>query len=220
MKQPKKHEIQLVTGGGVIQEIAGDKILLSPAEQEQMRVVTEIGEKIIQKTGEVGTLYRSLVQYLRTAQVAPRFVTHWLTEQGFHKVRVSEINRVAQAPDDVYTDFMAKSLSFKDALTLARLGTAGEAVATPALQALAKDDASIEKAFEDIEAEVIAEASGSGKGGTDDKTRMARAVNIIFKLAKRSQQWRGDGWVLSLGKTANKPKKTPAKSKGAQPPAA
>lgn len=192
--------------GGELVVMDDQQMLLSPAEVEQMRVIEDIAGKIILKTGEVGILYRSLVQYVRQQQVAPRFLTWKLLGMGFHKARVSEVVRVAMSPDDIYNDFMASSIGFKKALLLARIGADGKPEGTPVLKLLLND--------QQLNRHDATEAMGDeGNGGGDDDkkkpvqtaVRMAKAADIIFRLAKNGCKWEsGDGWVLTLSKVAGK----------------
>ena len=193
-----------VAGSEVVM-MENEQMLLSPAEVEQMRIVGEIAEKIIIKTGETGVLYRSLVQYVRQQQVAPRFLTWRLLGLGFHKARVSEIVKVAMSPDDIYNDYMANSIGFKKCLLLARLNADGKPEETPVLTLLLNDQ-SLDR--HDAESAI----DEGDEGGGDDKkkpvqpaVRMAKAADTIFRLAKKGSKWEsGDGWVLTLSKVVGK----------------
>jgi hypothetical protein len=84
------------------------------------------GRAIILKTAEVGKLYLELCLYIRSNKVAPKLISFELARQGFKRSRISEIVRVSQASDRVFSDWQAKRIGFGSALHMSRIEKPGQ----------------------------------------------------------------------------------------------
>jgi len=169
--------------------------------------VLEIGEAIIKKTGEVAGLYLSLCLNIRKNHIAPVKVAELLKSLGFHRVRISEINKVSNAPDDVFTNYQARAIGFNKALEFARVENE-TIVETPAAKMLA--NATVSPMSKGEIGEAISE--DDGKQGTETKKpstakRLDKLAAAFFKLCKASKKpvrtgvWKsGDGLKLVLSK--------------------
>jgi len=167
----------------------------------------DLSVEVITATMEVGKKYLNLCSYIRAEKIAPKQVTQWLLDLGFAKTRASEVNRVAQAPDEVFSQLQARALSWKGALDLARGGDELK-------QALLADKEAIEVVGEVVREAVAAEESES----SDDKPASAatllkeyraaldRHAIALLKLVAarkgksvRAEKWDlGSGWTLAL----------------------
>jgi len=170
-------------------------------ETKDERLVRECGEAIIKKTGEVAGLYLSLCLTIRENSIAPATVSVTLKALGFAKSRVAEINRVANAPEDVFTNYQARAIGFNKALEFARVDKDG-VHETPAAKLLAAGHPS------PMSKDEIGEAvsDDDGKPSEDKKPaskaeKMNRAAAAIFKAATKPKVWKsGTGWQLVLSK--------------------
>jgi len=79
-----------------------------------------LANAIIEAHGFLGTKYFDLCNYIRTHQIAPRQVSELLYKMSFTKSRISEINKVANAPDKVWNEYSAKLIGFTKALATTR----------------------------------------------------------------------------------------------------
>jgi len=175
-------------------------------ESRDEKEIREIGEAIIRKTGEVAGLYLSLCLNIRANKIGPAIVTRILKELGFHKVRISEINKVANAPDDVFSHYQARAIGFNKALEFARVEADG-VKETPA--ALMLKNSGVSPMSADEVGEAI--AGDDGKPGEEKKPaskseKIARCVKVIFTNATKPKVWKsGTGWQLVLSKCKVEP---------------
>lgn len=183
----------------------------SAAEDKNVAVGHEIKFKslaveIITATMEVGKKYLNLCTYIRTEKIAPKQATTWLLDLGFAKSRASEINRVAQASDEVFSQLQARALGWKGALELAR---GGEELK----QALIADREAIDVVSEVMTEAIRDEESAAGaKKPTkaellkEYRAALDRHATAILKLVAgrkgkgvRAEKWDlGSGWKLCL----------------------
>lgn len=180
--------------------------IFSPKEAAQMDKIREFGEKLIGQASEQAKTYLDLCLYIRKEQVDKKLVAHTLSAQGFHKVRISEINRVATAPEEYFNQYAAKALGFKRVLQLVR-GEGDKATATPAAKMLGITDG---KAALMAEAEIEeTETQGQGPKESDRKAKSPTekadmGAATIFKAVGdgcRRKEWKsGDGLILRLVK--------------------
>jgi hypothetical protein len=169
----------------------GQSIIIQGTDYEKLVVlVGDLKQSII----TAGDKYLSLCKHIREKQIPPRVVTELMLKEGFHKTRISEVNRVSQCGDDVWDEFEAKALSFRKVLLLER-GTGPENVADAG-------DA-IEIGGE------VSEGSASEKEiDPEDRKRMSiekmsRAAKQLLHLGAdlelRSKKWTiGNGYELRL----------------------
>jgi len=166
----------------------------------------ELAVEIVNATMEVGKKYLNLCSYIRREKVTPKETTQWLLDLGFAKTRASEINRVAQASDEVFSKLEARALGWKGALDLAR----GK---DELKQALIDDKESLGVVIE-VESQAIADEESS----SEDKKPSAAALLKEYRAALdrhaiamlklvasrkgkgvRAEKWDlGSGWKLVL----------------------
>lgn len=82
--------------------------------------IRELGNEILRSTVRVGTLYLNLCTYIREQQVSPKLVSDQLGALGFSKSRISEINTVAMAADDVWNEYAARLIGMRKVLEVQR----------------------------------------------------------------------------------------------------
>ena len=186
-----------------------EKAKLEIAEQakthEQEQNVYRLGMDIAKSTLQLGGLWFSLCLYIREESVPPKVVSKQLAAVGFKRSRISEVNRVANSPDAVWSEYAARAIGFRAALELVRDGKP-TAIAEECL-----GDGELQDAIE-IEAETGQDSGGGGEGkgeGSSPKDKEAkdaealhRAVKTIFQrmgaLNKRSLTVRSDKFVLKV----------------------
>lgn len=183
----------------------------TPEERAQAEKVFGLGQAIVSTVGELGQKYLDLCSYIRSHKVAPKLVSIELSRLGFKRSRVSEINRVAQAADDVWDQFQARHIGFKDTLELARAGAAGVET-TPAAKLLVDAGAAGQEDV-DAEARAISGTETKGKGKTNTKNQIAKAkMNWLVKWwsdkdnnpKAEPKVWTPKdypGWSLTIAKT-------------------
>jgi len=165
--------------------------VLTKDENMHAKEIQKLADAIIIAAGEMGTKYLNLITYIRTNQVAPKLVSFELRQKGFTKQRVNELNRIANASDEVYNQYQSKLLSFRDALELARVEKAGETPRmTPATKLLVDegvlDSEDVDKA---IGAET-ADAAGKEKNQSSTADRRKAAAKFLAKTATRNQTFK------------------------------
>lgn len=180
----------------VVQVIQNADIEILRSQAEEIKTATE----------QLGEKYLNLCRHIRAKSMPPRIVSETLKAVGFNKVRISEINRVAQCGDELWNEFEARSIGFKGVLQLER--NTSENVG-----AIATGGADV--------------GEGDGEGESDDApdteaakiAGMARCAKTILNAAEflnlRSKKWTlGNGWTLQLTRD---PKTKPPKEKPEQP---
>ena len=175
------------------------------SNSDDVAFIRSTGEVIIKHIGVTAGLYYNLIMGIRRRAIGPRVVSQELLALGFHKSRVSEINRISQLPDDKFSAYEAHTVGFQRALLLARISdeSSGDKKATPALDIVRQDT---ELCDEKHVLDVALEPSGpddlhrSVSTSSTPETRVLKAVAVIFSQAIRSRKvWNsGDGWTLTL----------------------
>jgi len=146
---------------------------------------------VIKAIGAVGSRYLDLCLQIRKYAIAPVVVTRVLLDMGFTKSRASEINTVAQAPDDVFAPYQARMIGFIKVLGLARKDTSGgKAVETPAARLLLENELVMDVDVQTEKQNVMHEPDV--RKVKTDKQKMMAACSVICKLAKK-------GFTFSLG---------------------
>jgi hypothetical protein len=190
----------------------------------------EIAFEIIKSTVELGEKYLTLCLMIRSNNIAPKQVSTWLKDVGFHKVRISEINRIAHGPDDVFEKFKARSIGFRGALQLSRgnleeMKKITEVANDPSLAALAAE-CEIEAAEEEKEVSSALPANASAQEKMEAKrqirvdTLTKKAVGILAgaEIAfPKGHTWTNGVYVLTLTRKVAKVKgpKSPVSPVGA-----
>jgi len=198
-----KGKLEVISKGGV-------------KENELAEGVRARGAEIVRDTLDVAKKYVGLCEYIRTNSIAPKLVAYELGQLGFHRVRVSEINRVANAKEEVWNSFLAASIGFKKALQLTR-GTVenvekelgenmSEGEAEAAMKYAEKSEAeSAEKSAAEVAADPIqTKTTAMGKAAKS-------VLSLAVELGLRSHTWKGGGYTLTLSKV--KSLKSTAKEK-------
>jgi len=177
----------------------------------------KLGAEIVADTIRVAGKYLTLVQYIRKNQVPPKLVSFELAAVGFAKTRISELNRVANAEDKVFNEFVAGTIGLKRVLELTRgnvvnLGQAllsdGSPVETAEAESIIDEATTI---AEETEAE--AKEPGEPKNPTIAFNKAAMAVLRFAskeKLKKRTWHWEGYKLELSKPKQVKKLATAPA----------
>jgi len=70
---------------------------------------------------ELGQKYFELCSFIRQNRIPPKPTRQLLGQCGFNKVRISEILRVSNVPDEMWQPYKARAMSFLKVLELARL---------------------------------------------------------------------------------------------------
>jgi len=92
----------------------------SPEQQAHIEFLADIGAKIVLGSAAVGEMYFQAAEYMRKHSLAKELVFDTWKELGFVKTRISEIYRIANSPNDIWREYEAKRLGFKQALNLTR----------------------------------------------------------------------------------------------------
>jgi len=145
----------------------------------------DLAKSIVTKTGELGTLYFDLCMMIRKAPdfFSPKVVAARLSDLGFHRVRISEINRVARADEKVFSQWQARALGFNRVLQLAR-GNDGKIIETKAKQILVESGAlSKTEAGKIVEAETT---PGPDKKKRSNSEIMKSAARVLCNNATRN----------------------------------
>jgi hypothetical protein len=85
---------------------------------EQATQIRLIGKQIIDGAIIVGHKYLQLCLYIRANRISPKLMAFELARLGFKSQRIAEINRVAQAPETLFTAFEAHYIGFHKCLAL------------------------------------------------------------------------------------------------------
>lgn len=148
--------VQAGSGIGLHSESGKTKAVSAVVEtvedQKKIAGLVERSQSIIRATGLVAEKYYDLITFIRRNQVSPKMVSEQMGKLGFKRSRISEVNRVAQAKDAVYSTYEAKAIGFDKALQLARAAEGDRAgaavVATPAARQLLSDGKISQDEFE------------------------------------------------------------------------
>jgi len=89
-------------------------------EDRHSTALQEMGKDLIQDTVKLGEKYFGICKYIRANMVPPKLVSFELDVLGFHRVTISKINKVANASDELFSEFEAKTIGFNKVLELAR----------------------------------------------------------------------------------------------------
>jgi len=108
----------LAHSSATFNETSAEQQGLNPASH--LSVVADFGVEIVRGTLKVGETYFKLCSYIRANKVAAETVRDALEPLGFIKQRITEINRVAMAPGELWSEYEARALSFRRTLELSR----------------------------------------------------------------------------------------------------
>jgi len=144
--------------------------------------------EIIESARKQAQVYYDLVTYIRENKVGPKVVSYQMGEMGFNKVRISEVNRVAGAPDALYNQFAARALGFRNILRLVR-GSDEKASLTPAGVAILGEKATGADGLR-VEGEAD-ETMSAGKVKSEERSpaeALVAAIERVFKLVEAQKK--------------------------------
>lgn len=204
-KAAAKLELEKIPGVVVISPEESFEKSYTDTDKKHASVLQQFGVEITTATVKLGSKYFELCKYIRTNKIAPRLASHELAKSGLHKVRISEINRVANAGDDVWHEIEGRLIGFQRALELSRDN----------VQKLIAGESHIE--VESVKAgldELGFHESGAGvekpePSKADKKKSLERAATQVLNIAeylnlKKQVFTLGNGWTLTVTKDANK----------------
>lgn len=148
-------------------------------EAKQKAQVVAYCHDIIAGTAKVGQYFLALCKYIREQQLMPKQVSAWLGEQGFHKARISEINKVANAADDVWSEYAASTIGFRKTLELTR-GNVVDVVA----EVSGTERSEVASAMQELS---DTEGAGGGKGdtgGSEPETNVRKIERLCAQILK------------------------------------
>ena len=91
------------------------------AREVSLEQLRDLGRLFIKSAVAVGDLYLRMCDHIRAYDLDPDEVASALKDAGFPPSRISEIRRVAFAPENLYREFMTKGYGFRVALTKTRM---------------------------------------------------------------------------------------------------
>jgi len=153
------------------------------AAQAHIQMGHKLCREIVTQTGQLAGKYLELCLYIRSNKVAPKLVSIELGRLGFKRSRVSEINKVANASDKLFSDYQAKMIGFDKCLDLARVEVVGEKAKLTEAGKLLVDAQSLTAA--DVESATADEPSSEGRAGSGPTTfeKIQKAMDTILTLA-------------------------------------
>lgn len=158
-------------------EMLKAKMAESEKEAKQKAQVVSYCHEIISGTAKVGQYYLALCKFIREQALMPKQVTAWLSEQGFHKARISEINKVANSADDVWNEYAASTIGFRKTLELTR-GNVVDVVA----EVSEVDRSEVASSMQELSDAECKGAGGEGGGGETGKSEGETNVRKIERL--------------------------------------
>lgn len=143
------------------------------------RKLQKLADEVIAVMVATGDKWLKLCTYIRENQVPQKLVAQELGNKGFSKVQISKINKVANAPEEHWSKFSARTLGFKKVLELTRGNVQKEMAAQSGDKVV------------DIEAEVKrmekTEPSSSpatgDSSGTDWEAKLTSAATNLLRAA-------------------------------------
>lgn len=169
-------------------------------------------QAIIDKVVETGRLYLDLCLYIRKNAVPPKLVSYEMDVMGFNRQVISRVNKVANASDELFSQFEARTIGFNKVLELSR----GGAVAGSLAAEMGADVTDVKAQIEEMESEAKEKDSGPSAGKsakmTDDEKkekdmkRFERAAAVVLSVAathgwtRQKKVVGGNGYVLLVVK--------------------
>lgn len=170
-----------------------------------MRMV-DAGREVLHACVAVGEKYLNLCRVIRTEEIAPRIASKYLMGLGFTKETVSKINRVAQTPNELWSEFEARRLGFNKVLELAR-APVQEAIAEASGQNVIDVKAEVEAMEGEPEAGASSEDVDSVQAAHQKRLESAIASVLreaeFFNLRRKTVKG-SNGWQLVVTKSKAK----------------
>lgn len=191
----------------ILQEPDG-KVHIASKEEIEFK---NLAQEIVDDTLKVGQKWFNLCKYIRGHKIDPKQTTKWLLDLGFHKSKASEVNRVAQSSDEVFSQYEARLIGWRGVLQLSR-GNIAELKQADAVTS----DAELAEALNEVEAELeLAEKEASAETELSDeekaeakksaaRSNFIKMGNKILALAEKytfkNRKWKNGAYVLELRK--------------------
>jgi hypothetical protein len=155
----------------------------TPLTTDEIRMV-ELAENCVKQHLNLGLSYIDLCRHIRTAQIPPVRTRELLNQMQFVQPRISEIIKVANAPEDTWLKIDAARLGFKAAIEMSR-----ESATLKLLQSMSPDDGNMlaeELATEHTSAIADEEAQGE-KQPLSTKKKIKLLCDKIANLMSKAQ---------------------------------
>lgn len=178
---------------------------LSKEDKAHAKQLLKMGEDIAQSMVKLGSKYLELCRYIRSNKLAPRLVSFELAKTGLHKVRISEVNRVANAGEEVWAEIEGRMIGFNKALDLSR----------DSVKLLVAQEASIpvEAVAQQVD-ELEHRDAGGGivKDAVKPEEKLEKAAERVLTLAevlnlRKKSFTLGHGWTLTITYKKPEPEK-------------
>jgi hypothetical protein len=185
------------------------EILELQTQDVHEREIYAQGIAIGRATIATGLLWLNLCKYIRQHNVSPKVVSGQLVPLGFVKTRVSEVNRVANAPDPVWNEYEGRAIGFRATLELVRNG-----VPTPI--GMLEGISDVTSGAIEISAQVETEGeSAEGSADPVEKDPEAKATESLLRASRKvfldmatlgadSHTVRNDIYVMTVKKLPKK----------------
>jgi len=98
------------------------KQAISKLDELHAKAIRGCCQKIIDKIVETGRVYLDLCLYIRSNTVEPKLVSTEMAAMGFNRQVISRVNKVANASDELFSQFEARTIGFNKVLELSRGG--------------------------------------------------------------------------------------------------
>lgn len=95
------------------------EVLPGTVREVEQNLLQLAGEALTAAKGAVGK-YMALCTFIRQHQIDPETTSRILKEAGFHKCRISEVNRIAKLDPHTWSLYEKKEIGFKPALQIGR----------------------------------------------------------------------------------------------------
>jgi len=170
----------------------------------------ELGIEVVKAVIDTADKYFAVVEYIRKHTLPPKLVAFELGQIGFARATVSKLNRLANAPADVFDLYAAKTVGFNKALKLTR-GEADNIKKLTDAHLTPEQQSAIEAAAAQAESEAEAEEAERGASDTTATrtTRLAKvciqALKLMEALNKKTYTKTREGFTLTIVKAASKP---------------
>jgi len=200
MKKTKQSESNAALPGVI--EVPVPAVPGMTAEQKRDVVhfdkVVELGTEVVHKMVEVGEKYYQLCLYCRTEKLAPKLVSEGLRKVGFRKQRIAEINRVWQCSDELWNQFEARTIGFRETLEIARGAGMPPGVTRLLAESSGVSAGAVEESLADEKEEGVVLNANTGEVEDNAKTpqqiaeagrlSIAKKIGEILRLAEKVRQ--------------------------------
>lgn len=127
-KEAIAHSSALAIGAQDFAPLASDLAIACKLTKTVAQDFVKLGWEVLQGHVELGLKYLRLCEHIRKNQIGPAQVTEALKALGFHKVRISEVNKLATCSDELWSKYACRELSMKKVLQIERGSVSVEAL--------------------------------------------------------------------------------------------